>query len=213
MAATAKSPRVKALVAGNWKMNGLKASSRKEVQALGRRLAKGKRPACDVLICPPATLIAALKDAAKGTKIAIGGERVFHVGIDRLLAVIICFLEQLPLRIVDPQDRIQWRPHFPGDQFEPIPRPLFYRELKRIDVSTPAYLSEDGVAVGEKQDDAMRTLKDTKREPLDHVPNGIVLVRETSARPNALSYQFYDGKLMRIIAGDKRVIRYSEGCE
>lgn len=71
--ATAKSPRVKALVAGNWKMNGLKAS-RREVLALAKRLAKGKRAACDVLICPPATLVSALKDAAKGTKIAIGGQ-------------------------------------------------------------------------------------------------------------------------------------------
>lgn len=70
MAAKAK---IRALVAGNWKMNGLKAS-RKEVASLGKRLAKGKRPACDVLVCPPATLIATLKDAAKGTKIAIGGQ-------------------------------------------------------------------------------------------------------------------------------------------
>ncbi|MGB3810850.1 MAG: triose-phosphate isomerase [Parvibaculum sp.] len=73
MAAKAKAPKVKALVAGNWKMNGLKAS-RKEVVSLAKRLAKGKRPACDVLVCPPATLIATLKDAAKGSKIAIGGQ-------------------------------------------------------------------------------------------------------------------------------------------
>lgn len=73
MAATAKSPRVKALVAGNWKMNGLKAS-RKEVTALARRLAKGKRVSCDVLICPPATLVGLLKETAKGSKIAIGGQ-------------------------------------------------------------------------------------------------------------------------------------------
>ncbi|HEX7777388.1 MAG TPA: triose-phosphate isomerase [Parvibaculum sp.] len=73
MAATAKSPRVKALVAGNWKMNGLKAS-RKEVLALAKRLAKGKRAACDILVCPPATLLSTLKEAAKGSRIAIGGQ-------------------------------------------------------------------------------------------------------------------------------------------
>ena len=66
--------RVKALVAGNWKMNGVKAS-KKEVAALARKLAAAKKkPACDVLVCPPATLISTLKEAAKGTKVAIGGQ-------------------------------------------------------------------------------------------------------------------------------------------
>ena len=65
--------RIKPLVAGNWKMNGLKAA-RKEVAALKRKLAGKKKPACDVLLCPPATLVAALKETAKGSKIAIGGQ-------------------------------------------------------------------------------------------------------------------------------------------
>lgn len=69
--------KIRALVAGNWKMNGLK-SSKKEIVSLGKRLApKGKnarRAACDVLICPPATLIGTLKEAAKGSRIAIGGQ-------------------------------------------------------------------------------------------------------------------------------------------
>lgn len=71
MTATVK---IKALVAGNWKMNGLKASA-KEVKALSRLISKSaKKAKCDVLICPPATLIPALKEAAKGSKIAIGGQ-------------------------------------------------------------------------------------------------------------------------------------------
>lgn len=66
--------RVKALVAGNWKMNGVKAS-RKEVTALAKKLAGAKKkPSCDVLVCPPATLVATLKETAKGTRIAIGGQ-------------------------------------------------------------------------------------------------------------------------------------------
>jgi len=70
----AKSKRVKPLVAGNWKMNGLKAA-RKEVVALGKKLAKkGKTPRCEVLVCPPATLISLLKDAARGSKIGIGAQ-------------------------------------------------------------------------------------------------------------------------------------------
>lgn len=73
MAAGKKAPRIKALVAGNWKMNGLKAS-RKEVSGLARRLAKAGRVGCDVLVCPPATLISLLKEEAKGSKIAIGGQ-------------------------------------------------------------------------------------------------------------------------------------------
>lgn len=70
----AKSKRVKPLVAGNWKMNGLKAA-RKEVVSLGKKLAKkGKTPKCEVLVCPPATLIPLLKEAAKGSKIGIGAQ-------------------------------------------------------------------------------------------------------------------------------------------
>lgn len=71
MTATVK---IKALVAGNWKMNGLRASA-KEVKSLSRLIAKSvKKAKCDVLICPPATLLPALKEAAKGSKIAIGGQ-------------------------------------------------------------------------------------------------------------------------------------------
>lgn len=66
--------RVKALVAGNWKMNGVKAS-KKEVTALAKKLAGAKKkPSCGVLVCPPATLVATLKETAKGTRIAIGGQ-------------------------------------------------------------------------------------------------------------------------------------------
>lgn len=66
--------KIKALVAGNWKMNGLKASAR-EIKSLAGLIAKSpKKAKCDVLICPPATLVSTLKDAAKGSKIAIGGQ-------------------------------------------------------------------------------------------------------------------------------------------
>ena len=85
--------------------------------------------------------------------------------------------------------------------------------LARIDVARRGYRSTDGVSVGDKQEDAMRRLKDARREPLDHVPDGFTLVRESAAPPNAIGYQFHDGRLKRMIAGDKRVIRYAEGCE
>ncbi|HWU56009.1 MAG TPA: triose-phosphate isomerase [Rhizomicrobium sp.] len=59
------------LVAGNWKMNGLSASLG-ELAALKDALA-GAPPACDVLICPPATLIAQAAWAVKGA-FALGGQ-------------------------------------------------------------------------------------------------------------------------------------------
>lgn len=85
--------------------------------------------------------------------------------------------------------------------------------LRRIDVARRGYRSTDGVAVGDRQDDAVRRLQGATREPLDHVPEGVTLVRETAGQPDAVAYQFYGGRLKRMIAGDKRVIRYAEGCE
>lgn len=63
----------KPLVAGNWKMNGSR-SSVKELKALDKKLKKAGRLPCDVLICPPAPYVQAFATAAKGTKIAIGGQ-------------------------------------------------------------------------------------------------------------------------------------------
>lgn len=59
------------LAAGNWKMNGL-ASARTELEALIE--AAGDDPGCDVLICPPATLIASFSRQAKGSPVAIGAQ-------------------------------------------------------------------------------------------------------------------------------------------
>jgi triosephosphate isomerase (TIM) len=62
----------RALVAGNWKMNGL-AVSLGEAGKLKAALA-AKPAGCDVLICPPATLVAALAAAMKGGAVATGGQ-------------------------------------------------------------------------------------------------------------------------------------------
>ncbi len=59
------------LVAGNWKMNGL-AAALPELTALKDGLAS-RPPACDVLICPPATLIAQAAWHVKGA-FALGGQ-------------------------------------------------------------------------------------------------------------------------------------------
>ena len=62
------------LIAGNWKMNGLRA----DALALARSVADGVKQAGwrdrDVLICPPATLILAVAEAVKGSGVLVGGQ-------------------------------------------------------------------------------------------------------------------------------------------
>ena len=63
-------PGVRPLIAGNWKMHGLAA----EAQALARAVAAGAAGLkAEVLICPPATLIAPLTQALGGA-VALGGQ-------------------------------------------------------------------------------------------------------------------------------------------
>ncbi|MEC9369471.1 MAG: triose-phosphate isomerase [Pseudomonadota bacterium] len=61
------------LVAGNWKMNGLRASL-PEALSLVERLASGPAPACEIMICPPATLVSRLAEKVSGTPVRIGGQ-------------------------------------------------------------------------------------------------------------------------------------------
>lgn len=65
--------RPRPLVAGNWKMNGLRASA-----GVLAELAKGYGPALrdkvDLLVCPPATLLHPFAVAAVGSRIAVGGQ-------------------------------------------------------------------------------------------------------------------------------------------
>jgi triosephosphate isomerase (TIM) len=58
------------LAAGNWKMNGT-AAALDEVRAL---LAAHPAPGCEMLLCPPATLVAAMAGVAAGSALAIGGQ-------------------------------------------------------------------------------------------------------------------------------------------
>ncbi|MFN3576321.1 MAG: triose-phosphate isomerase [Tabrizicola sp.] len=61
---------MKKLAAGNWKMNGTMASLA-EVTAL---LEAHPQPACEMLLCPPATLIAAMAAQARGTALKVGAQ-------------------------------------------------------------------------------------------------------------------------------------------
>lgn len=60
------------LIAGNWKMNGLKASGA-ELEAIIAGIA-GMPERIDAAICPPFTLVAAFADKAAGSRVAIGGQ-------------------------------------------------------------------------------------------------------------------------------------------
>ena len=62
------------LIAGNWKMNGLKADGLALARGLADKLAAGPAPACDLLVCPPFTLIASVVDAVAGSALAVGGQ-------------------------------------------------------------------------------------------------------------------------------------------
>jgi triosephosphate isomerase len=65
---------IRPLIAGNWKMNGLRASLA-EIAALKEGIAAvGPDAGTDVMICPPATLIGAMVEAATGSAIAVGGQ-------------------------------------------------------------------------------------------------------------------------------------------
>ena len=60
------------LIAGNWKMNGLRAEALTLAKALAAGLAQ---PAgCDVLVCPPSTVLAAVADALAGSAVMVGGQ-------------------------------------------------------------------------------------------------------------------------------------------
>jgi len=64
---------IRPLIAGNWKMNGIKASMAEfEAMLAGASKVAGK---ADLLVCPPATLIAGFAERTRASKgLAIGGQ-------------------------------------------------------------------------------------------------------------------------------------------
>jgi triosephosphate isomerase len=60
------------LVAGNWKMNGLAASEAELARIIsGAKDFAGK---AELMVCPPATLVAAFAGAARGSRVLIGAQ-------------------------------------------------------------------------------------------------------------------------------------------
>lgn len=59
------------LIAGNWKMNGLRADGVALAQAV--RAGAGEI-GCELVLCPPATVLAAVAEALQGSGIGVGGQ-------------------------------------------------------------------------------------------------------------------------------------------
>jgi triosephosphate isomerase (TIM) len=59
------------LIAGNWKMNGLRAAA---AEARAVIEASDATASCDLLLCPPATLVMALAQMAKDSALMIGAQ-------------------------------------------------------------------------------------------------------------------------------------------
>jgi triosephosphate isomerase (TIM) len=66
-------PGVRPLVAGNWKMNGL-SGSLIEIDAIRQAADAGESGSAELLICPPATLIAQAAWRIKGGELSLGAQ-------------------------------------------------------------------------------------------------------------------------------------------
>jgi triosephosphate isomerase len=66
-------PDVRPLVAGNWKMNGVKASLG-EIAAIRAGVERGEAGVAELAVCPPATLIAHAATALTGGPVALGAQ-------------------------------------------------------------------------------------------------------------------------------------------
>jgi len=62
------------LIAGNWKMNGLKKDVRLLAGGLASRVKKLNNPTFEMLVCPPAPLVGLVSEVVKGSGIAVGGQ-------------------------------------------------------------------------------------------------------------------------------------------
>ena len=67
------SPR-RPLIAGNWKMNGQKADGLALAAAVMAEIGKPGSVACELLVCPPATLVMTVAQSVAGSALAVGGQ-------------------------------------------------------------------------------------------------------------------------------------------
>jgi triosephosphate isomerase (TIM) len=66
------SPQRRPMVAGNWKMNGLKRSSAEFLKIVENSVALPRH--VDIAVCPPATLIASFAPLSRGSRVRLGAQ-------------------------------------------------------------------------------------------------------------------------------------------
>lgn len=64
---------MRALIAGNWKMNGLAENAKALAEGL-KGLAEAGQPSCDLLVCPPFPYLGLVAQTLAGSRIALGGQ-------------------------------------------------------------------------------------------------------------------------------------------
>jgi len=62
------------LIAGNWKMNGLKADGLALAKGVAEKLKAAPGLKAEMLVCPPFLLVAAVAEAVAGSGLAVGGQ-------------------------------------------------------------------------------------------------------------------------------------------
>src|SRR5262245_38807416 len=66
--------RPRPLIAGNWKMNGRRATGTALAAEIARRALAAPGLYCEILVCPPATLLAPVREVLAGGPVALGGQ-------------------------------------------------------------------------------------------------------------------------------------------
>ncbi len=64
----------KKLIAGNWKMNGRLADGIDLAKGIAAEVKSLGKPQCEFLVCPPFTILGAVKKALRGAKVALGAQ-------------------------------------------------------------------------------------------------------------------------------------------
>lgn len=64
----------KKLIAGNWKMNGRLADGIDLAKGIAAEVKSLGKPQCEFLVCPPFTILSAVKKALRGAKVALGAQ-------------------------------------------------------------------------------------------------------------------------------------------
>ena len=62
------------LIAGNWKMHGLRQESRSRVENIMAKLSEVTNPPFDILVCPPATLLDSIGAIIRHSALFLGGQ-------------------------------------------------------------------------------------------------------------------------------------------